>query len=49
MNHCIHRLHHLQTLDNHVVYGKEVNAFNMLHAKSEPPVKRVVCSRAISP
>lgn len=31
MNHCIHRLHHLQTLDNHVVYGKEVNAFNMLY------------------
>lgn len=31
MNHCIHRWHHLQTLDNHVVYGKEVNAFNMLH------------------
>lgn len=43
MNHCIHRLHHLQTLNNHVLYvqtlnnhvlyGKEVNAFNMLHAK----------------
>ena len=33
MNHCIHKWHHLQTLDNHVVYGKEVNAFNMLHAK----------------
>ena len=35
INHCIHRLHHLQTLNNHVIYDKGNQYVTRFHANEK--------------